>query len=148
MNWDAIGALSELLGAAGVIFTLVYLASQIRENNKLMKAEAKRDQASQTKDLSLFMFDRPEFFTKLLSGESLGKEEKLQASVYCRALFRLWESYKYSHEVGQFDDLEWVAFSTTMKKFVNVKAIREAYGEMRDELSPRLQQVVDGLIDD
>ena len=32
MNWDAIGAVGELLGAVAVILTLVYLASQIRQN--------------------------------------------------------------------------------------------------------------------
>jgi hypothetical protein len=33
MNWDAIGAMAELVGAAGVIFSLVYLARQIRQSN-------------------------------------------------------------------------------------------------------------------
>ena len=28
MNWEAIGAISEVVGAAGVIFTLIYLAMQ------------------------------------------------------------------------------------------------------------------------
>ena len=30
MNWDAVGALAELLGAIGVIVTLLYLAVQVR----------------------------------------------------------------------------------------------------------------------
>jgi hypothetical protein len=29
MNWDAIGAIAELLGAIGVIASLIYLARQI-----------------------------------------------------------------------------------------------------------------------
>jgi hypothetical protein len=33
VNWDAIGAMAELVGAAGVIFSLVYLARQIRQSN-------------------------------------------------------------------------------------------------------------------
>ena len=32
MNWEAIGAIGEVLGAAGVVVTLVYLAYQIRQN--------------------------------------------------------------------------------------------------------------------
>ena len=32
MNWEAIGAIGEIVGAAGVIATLVYLAYQIRQN--------------------------------------------------------------------------------------------------------------------
>jgi len=32
MNWDAIGAIGEIVGAAGVIITLIYLAVQIRHS--------------------------------------------------------------------------------------------------------------------
>lgn len=32
MNWDAIGAVGEIIGAIGVIITLGYLAYQIRQN--------------------------------------------------------------------------------------------------------------------
>lgn len=34
MNWDAVGAIAELLGALGVIVSLVYLSVQIRQNTK------------------------------------------------------------------------------------------------------------------
>ena len=34
MNWDAIGAIAELLGAVGVIASLVYLATQIRHSRE------------------------------------------------------------------------------------------------------------------
>jgi hypothetical protein len=33
VNWEAIGAIAEVLGAAGVIITLAYLAVQIRQNS-------------------------------------------------------------------------------------------------------------------
>ncbi|XOV87373.1 MAG: hypothetical protein ACFHX7_20860 [Pseudomonadota bacterium] len=36
MNWDAIGAAAELLGAIVVLVTLIYLTLQIRLSNKLM----------------------------------------------------------------------------------------------------------------
>lgn len=36
MNWDAIGAIAELLGAIGVIVSLVYLATQIRQSREQM----------------------------------------------------------------------------------------------------------------
>ncbi len=33
MNWQAVGAIGEILGAVGVIVTLVYLAVQVRQNS-------------------------------------------------------------------------------------------------------------------
>jgi hypothetical protein len=37
MNWDAIGAVAELLGAIGVIVSLIYLAGQIRQNTRTQR---------------------------------------------------------------------------------------------------------------
>jgi hypothetical protein len=38
MNWDAIGALSELAGAAGVVLTLIYLSVQLRQNTRAIRS--------------------------------------------------------------------------------------------------------------
>jgi hypothetical protein len=46
MNWDAIGAIAELLGAIGVIASLVYLATQIRESREQMRENTRVTRAS------------------------------------------------------------------------------------------------------
>ena len=38
MNWDAIDAIGEILGASAVVASLVYLAVQIRHNTKQVDA--------------------------------------------------------------------------------------------------------------
>lgn len=40
MNWDAIGAIGEILGALAVFASLMYLAAQIRGQNKQARASA------------------------------------------------------------------------------------------------------------
>jgi hypothetical protein len=40
MNWEALGSISALLGAIGVIATLIYLAIQIRQNNNQFRDAA------------------------------------------------------------------------------------------------------------
>jgi len=39
MNWDAIGAVSELVGALAVVITLIYLALQIRQNTRAVRLD-------------------------------------------------------------------------------------------------------------
>ena len=41
MNWDAIGAMAELAGALGVIASLIYVATQIRQSTRASSVEAK-----------------------------------------------------------------------------------------------------------
>jgi hypothetical protein len=38
MNWEAIGAVAETLGAVGVIASLVYLAGQMGQNARATRA--------------------------------------------------------------------------------------------------------------
>ena len=40
MNWEAIGAVGETVGALAVLLTLVYLAMQIRQNTRSVQAAA------------------------------------------------------------------------------------------------------------
>ena len=47
MNWDAIGAIGEVVGAVGVIITLIYLAAQIRQNSKTTQADIRQSLAEQ-----------------------------------------------------------------------------------------------------
>ena len=39
MNWDALGALAEMIGATAVLITLIYLAIQIRQTKELARSQ-------------------------------------------------------------------------------------------------------------
>ena len=43
MNWDAIGAVGEIVGAMAVVVSLVYLGSQIRVQNRESRLAAMHD---------------------------------------------------------------------------------------------------------
>lgn len=40
MNWDAIGAQGELVGAAAVVLTLIYLSVQLRQNTRTVRVSS------------------------------------------------------------------------------------------------------------
>jgi hypothetical protein len=43
MNWDAAGAIGEIVGAAAVVFTLLYLAAENRKNAQALDATSTRE---------------------------------------------------------------------------------------------------------
>ena len=43
MNWEALGAIGEIVGAVAVVVTLGYLAVQIRKNTRLELTESRGD---------------------------------------------------------------------------------------------------------
>jgi hypothetical protein len=40
VDWEALGAIANLLAAIGVIATLIYLSIEIRQNNKQLRGAA------------------------------------------------------------------------------------------------------------
>ena len=39
MNWDAVGAVAEMVGAVAVVVSLIYVGAQIRQSNRLSRAD-------------------------------------------------------------------------------------------------------------
>ena len=56
MNWEAIGAVGETVGALAVLVTLVYLAMQIRQNTKAVQAAAVDSANSQVSKIREVIF--------------------------------------------------------------------------------------------
>ena len=50
MNWDAVGAIAESVGALGVIFSLVYLALQVRQNTQQIRLSRFQETSSSLQD--------------------------------------------------------------------------------------------------
>ena len=46
MNWEAVAAVGEILGAIAVVISLVYLAAQIRQNTRQVEEQARAHQVA------------------------------------------------------------------------------------------------------
>jgi len=60
MNWAALGAIGELIGAFAVVATLLYLATQIRQNNASQRIAAKQEMTRQFADFVDLLVLNPE----------------------------------------------------------------------------------------
>jgi hypothetical protein len=82
MSWEALAAVAELLGAAGVIITLSYLAVQIRQNSRLLVsslADSARDAANEvTRILASDREAARVFWAGLRDRSSLSEAERQQ----------------------------------------------------------------------
>lgn len=65
MNWEAIAALGEIIGAFGVIVTLAFLAFQIRQNTRLLQTNTTQLEQNQ----------------EFAAAEAIGQSNQQQASM-------------------------------------------------------------------
>ena len=57
MNWEAIGAIGEIIGAISVLATLIFLSSQLRQNTIALQQQSSRSSASALQQVSASMMD-------------------------------------------------------------------------------------------
>ena len=60
MNWEMISAVGQMLGAIGVIISIVYLAVQIRNQNKESQRQAMNALTTHWSDLNRTLVENPE----------------------------------------------------------------------------------------
>lgn len=108
MNWDAIGAVGELLGAMVVIATLLYLARQIAQTNKISKASVARELQQKYSDIyTLIASDQGinALVTRLRRADYVAEseEEEEQLESFSLLLGGLWLSTGVAHSQGQIE---------------------------------------------
>ena len=101
-NWDAIGAIAELIGAGAVVLTLIYLAIQLRKNTQAVKHSTERDILEDASTWMYKLADNPELaelYRKGVRGEELSANDKLRFRMLMGALVNHWN---HAYRTGAF----------------------------------------------
>jgi len=104
LDWDAVGAIGEILGAAGVIVTLAYLAIQIKHNSKVTKMSTAQQMADKWVSINLQMMQNSEVVDHDLADPTLGLKEFQASMGLWRAMFHQWSNNHYQYINGVLDE--------------------------------------------
>ena len=104
MNWDAVGAIGEVAGAIAVFVTLLYLAMQVRQTNKMARFEAMREIIGQFNALNLLYVTDSKLREVLLTEGALPVEQEEQLYAYVDSYCNAWATAQSAFEQGQIDD--------------------------------------------
>ena len=150
MNWDAIGAIGEIVGAIAVFATLVYLAIQVRTNAKMIQSQ---NIHSTTTGLQTWteLGTRPELarvISKALKEEELDEIEALMLEGYVGlALAQFWSRYKH-HQEG-LPALSWEKTRLLIGDFVKIPWVKLWWQEYaRARYDDDFATEVDAIIED
>jgi len=145
MNWEAISAVSEIVGAVAVVISLIYVAAQIRQNTKMMRATAKQGLTEASQNLIYTAIDKSEEWVKLTTGDDAStREEDARMSLLVRAMLRGFESQCYQYESGLLEDDEWRALQAAIKDLCSLPGFNKYWQQLKPHMSEKLKKVVDG----
>ena len=68
VNWDAVGAIGEIVGAIAVVVTLIYLAKQVNDNSRQVKLNTTQSFASLVQDAFAPIYNSEETIKDLHCG--------------------------------------------------------------------------------
>ncbi len=103
MNWDAIGAGGEILGALAVLITVAYLARQISRSNELAQFNASKEIANQFNDLNKLLATDSEIRGVMMKAGSLTDDEQEQLYNVAIMFCNVWVSVQAAYDNGQID---------------------------------------------
>lgn len=128
MNWDAIGAVAELLGALGVIGSLIYLATQIRQNTESVRMTSHHGVADQFQRSNLAVVQDPEIAELLTRGlvdaSGLSEAERIRFDGFLLAIFRTYEELYQLHRKGLVDPELWGSREQSMVQWLSYPGVR------------------------
>ena len=101
MNWEALGAVGEVVGAVAVFATLVYLSIQLRQNTKSVRASALDASITAHFAIRQATYENPDLSALYLKGsnspESLGEEEAFRYRLLLNNVFlSFWHMFTQS----------------------------------------------------
>ena len=140
MNWEAIGAVGEILGALGVIISLGYLAGQIRGNTRALRRTASHDAVSGLNHWFAEVTRSTEFaatFSRGLEGfGSLSPEEASWFRIMLFQFFKVAEDMHFQYVEGVLDDGQWEGWSFLYGQYLASPGGREYWALVRPMFSP------------
>ena len=154
MNWEAIGAIGEIVGAVAVLLTIFYLALQIRQNTRQITigieatrlAAFERNIASGNR-LREFFLVHPDLFELYNKGGksyiALDELEKQKFGLMIRNVFSEVQGAYIRQCSIAHDPKGVVGLAQVVDEFVSAKGVQEFLQSAKPDWRPEFQQFVE-----
>ena len=135
MNWDAMGAIGEIVGAVAVVFSLVYLSLQIRNQNNESRIAAMHEISVAHRE-SVAAISEGNFADIFVRGiedyESLSPPDALRVVGFVYRLFKVWEEAYFQFKAGRLEPRIWEPMTRQFAAYYSMAPFKKTW-ELRSE---------------
>ncbi|MEH6591642.1 MAG: hypothetical protein V7746_15385 [Halioglobus sp.] len=104
MNWDAIGAVGEIVGALAVFITLAYLAVQVKLTNGISKFNTAKDIMASFDNLNKMVISDPSLRAALNKKSDLTNDDNELLYTFANMWGNTWTNIQHAHDNGLVDE--------------------------------------------
>src|SRR6056297_2546458 len=147
MNWDAVGTVAEIGGALGVLITLIYLATQIRDNTRSLQAASLQSVLEGPRDRYFLPMAQSDEMADIYA-RGLSSLELLDSKERRRFFYMMYEQYFQMQQVWQLRERElipqvdydaWLEYTISLTQ---TPGGAEMWPHCRSVITPTIAQVV------
>ena len=150
MDWDAVGAIGEIIGAVAVVVTLIYLAAQIRQNTKHLASTSLQALADRAENRVLLFASNPEFaamYAKFQADpQSLSASEAVQLYGWIGAWLTDLEDTYRQFKLGTVEASTMQVRLRFFQSLCEAPIVREIWEESREFCEPEFADWLEGQI--
>jgi len=147
MNWNAVGAVAELLGAVAVVASLAYLAVQIRQNTRAVRGAMYDSMARTNMDWLGPLVSDPqlaETFERAVDRwDGLGADDQRRINYLFIQLFRFWENVYYQSRQGTLEPRLWESWRHVMLSYFSRPGTRSWWRLRRGAFSEEFRRFLE-----
>lgn len=150
MNLEDLGNIGELVGAIGVICTLAYLAVQIRQNTRALKATSHQETTREASDFTAQIAGDAEVARIYRIGSrdwsALDEDERVRFSML---MFRVFFNFQNLYSLQESDNIDqeyWESQRKVMLWFMEQPGIRHWWGIAKGRLREGFVEYMDRQI--
>jgi hypothetical protein len=149
MNWEAISAVGQIVGAIGVIISVIYLAQQIRSNARQTRLASMRSMSDAFNQWLQSLAENSEFGDLYYRGmqdfASIQGADLPRFSALMDHLFRIYEDMYYQKLEGHLDPRVWRGFEAPMRDIIAYPGAQAWWRSRSHWFSREFAEFIDGL---
>lgn len=150
MNWDAIGAIAEIVGAIAVVVTLYYLAMQVRESRLQDLAENTTVAVDRWLEVQTKALDSEEgvaFLRRALNNyQNLSPEEQGRFTSFMFELNAAYQAILVINEKGLLDSRQWVAIEWAMAGHMKCRGASQWWDHIKPNFPVHVRENLDRIL--
>ena len=144
--------LSSILGglaAVGGIASIYYLIQEMREQNRVARANARQNVADSHQEIALEGMKKSmvKIKLKLRNNEELSPEEDAKYMSYFSIMLRSRENQHYQYTIGMIDKVEWENYKRSFKTVFRSEYHLKLWSFMKTTFNDSFVDVVEELIE-
>lgn len=148
MSFETIIVILQTLGPFTVLVTVYFLITELREQNRVARANARQNIADSHQKVALAGM-KPilvKVKLKLRNNEELTKEENAVYLTYFSVMLRARENQHYQFKIGMLDEDEWEAMLVSFKTLFKEPKHLEIWSFIKITFAEDFAELVDAQI--